>query len=207
MVPLSSVDVQIAVWSTTVDATPMPFVRTTKPTMQLNARAKPAIRTLDRVPMLFAQVDSHSLLHISTRVGPIVDSCLVENGGCPTNAICSHSSRTFEVVCTCQTGYTNTGSAASVNCTGKVPNDDHSEGIVDSPMTLSVDSCLVENGGCDANAVCTHGAKTNAVKCICKTGYTNTGSGPTVVCTGNEDLQQHGVLLSSVFLSRQLSSE
>ena len=52
------------------------------------------------------------------------------------------------------------------------------------PFFYIVDSCLVKNGGCDTNAVCSHHSKTNAVKCTCKTGYTNTGSESNVVCTG-----------------------
>ena len=47
-----------------------------------------------------------------------------------------------------------------------------------------IDSCLVKNGGCDCNAVCSHDSKTNAVLCNCKTGYTNTGSDSNVICTG-----------------------
>ena len=48
-----------------------------------------------------------------------------------------------------------------------------------------LDSCTVNNGGCDPNAACSHDSTTNAVKCTCKTGYTNTGTGSNVVCTGN----------------------
>lgn len=47
-----------------------------------------------------------------------------------------------------------------------------------------LDSCVVNNGGCGANAICSHDSTTNACKCTCKTGYTNTGSDPSVVCTG-----------------------
>lgn len=42
----------------------------------------------------------------------------------------------------------------------------------------------MNNGGCDANAVCSHESTTNACKCTCKTGFTNTGTGSNVVCTG-----------------------
>ncbi|CAF2029959.1 unnamed protein product [Rotaria magnacalcarata] len=38
------------------------------------------------------------------------------------------------------------------------------------------DSCTVNNGGCDANAVCSHDTTTNAVKCTSKAGYTYFGS-------------------------------
>ena len=50
---------------------------------------------------------------------------------------------------------------------------------------LLLDSCQVNNGGCDPNAACSHDSATNAVKCTCKTGYANTGTGAAVVCTGN----------------------
>ncbi|CAF2050523.1 unnamed protein product, partial [Rotaria magnacalcarata] len=39
------------------------------------------------------------------------------------------------------------------------------------------------NGGCAPNAGCSHDNTTNAAMCTCKTGYTNTGVAPNVVCT------------------------
>ncbi len=48
-----------------------------------------------------------------------------------------------------------------------------------------LDSCSVNNGGCDANAVCSYDSSCNAMKCTCKTGYTNAGSGSNVVCKGD----------------------
>ena len=50
---------------------------------------------------------------------------------------------------------------------------------------IFVDSCLKDNGGCDKDAACSHDQATNAVKCTCKTGYTNTGSESNVTCKGN----------------------
>ncbi|CAF3718297.1 unnamed protein product [Rotaria socialis] len=105
------------------------------------------------------------------------DSCTANHGGCDANADCSHDATTNAVVCTCKTGYTNTGSGSNVVCT---------------------DSCTVSNGGCHRNAVCSHDATTNAVVCTCKTGYTNTGSGANVVCTdssseSNEACGRHAV--------------
>ena len=47
-----------------------------------------------------------------------------------------------------------------------------------------IDSCQVNNGGCDANAVCSRDSTTGACRCTCKTGYTNTGTAPSVVCAG-----------------------
>ena len=51
---------------------------------------------------------------------------------------------------------------------------------------ITLDTCLVNNGGCDVNAICSHDSTTNAVKCYCKTGYSNTGSPTTVICTGKQ---------------------
>lgn len=47
---------------------------------------------------------------------------------------------------------------------------------------LFADSCLVKNGGCDVNAECSHDCTTNEVKCTCKTGYVQNGSGTNVTC-------------------------
>ncbi|UJR19689.1 hypothetical protein I4U23_022823 [Adineta vaga] len=88
--------------------------------------------------------------------------CTINNGGCPLNSVCSSSSTTGTVTCTCKTGYTNTGSSTSVVCT---------------------DSCKVNNGGCDTNAACSHECATYAVKCTCKNGFRNTGSASAVQCT------------------------
>lgn len=55
---------------------------------------------------------------------------------------------------------------------------------VDQMRFYHLDSCTVNNGGCDANAACTHDASTNAVVCTCKTGYTNVGTNGNVVCQG-----------------------
>ena len=55
-----------------------------------------------------------SLLSLDT------DSCHVNNGGCGPHASCSQDPSTYAVKCTCQTGYTNTGSDSAVNCTGIV---------------------------------------------------------------------------------------
>ena len=47
-----------------------------------------------------------------------------------------------------------------------------------------VDSCDVDNGGCDKNADCCHDKHTHEVVCTCKTGYTNVGKGDKVKCKG-----------------------
>lgn len=49
----------------------------------------------------------------------ILDSCLVNNGGCGSNAVCSHESTTFAVRCACRTGFVNTGNTTNMVCTGK----------------------------------------------------------------------------------------
>ncbi|CAF3807941.1 unnamed protein product [Rotaria socialis] len=67
------------------------------------------------------------------------------NGGYDPNALCSEDPTTFAMVCTCNAGYTNTGSDDNVVCT---------------------DSCTIKNGGCGPEAACTHDATTNAVECI-----------------------------------------
>lgn len=49
-----------------------------------------------------------------------------------------------------------------------------------------IDSCDVDNGGCDKNADCSHQKKTFAVVCTCKMGYTNIGKDGKVECKGME---------------------
>ncbi len=116
----------------------------------------------------------------------ILDSCKVNNGGCDCDAQCSHDKNTNAVKCTCNPGYTNTGSGSTVSCTGK---DADIYILLERYCNLFLkyilDSCKVKNGGCDPNASCFHDTKTNAVQCRCKIGYTNTGSESKVVCTGN----------------------
>ena len=55
-----------------------------------------------------------------------------------------------------------------------------------SSSHLVTDSCQVNNGGCDSNAICSHDGTSNAVKCTCKTGYSNVGSDSNVVCKGED---------------------
>lgn len=52
------------------------------------------------------------------------------------------------------------------------------------------DSCQVNNGDCDSNAICSFDRTANRVKCTCKTGYSNTGTGSSVVCTGKTSYLQ-----------------
>lgn len=47
-----------------------------------------------------------------------------------------------------------------------------------------LDSCQVKNGGCGTTALCSFDSAAETIKCSCKTGYSNTGTGSAVICTG-----------------------
>ena len=85
-----------------------------------DAHAKSDSSTWIRAKSSFAKVGSTNLFSLSTSASPSTDACDVKNGGCDANALCSHDATTNEVVCTCKTGYTNTGTAPTVTCTGKL---------------------------------------------------------------------------------------
>ncbi|CAF2172094.1 unnamed protein product [Rotaria magnacalcarata] len=53
-------------------------------------------------------------------------------------------------------------------------------------------SCSRNNGGCGKNALCSENRKTSAIKCTCKTGYTNTGSTVHVVCKDSCTIKNGG---------------
>ena len=55
--------------------------------------------------------------HVSSTT--FLDDCTMNNGGCGSNAICTHDPTTNAVLCACKAGYTNTGTNSSVVCTGK----------------------------------------------------------------------------------------
>ena len=229
----------------------LPPAHTMLSPMQSSANASRATPILAAVAMHSAQVQTQPF-HRSQLIGSPsfspIDSCTIKNGGCDANAICSHHPTTNEVVCTCKTGFTNTGNT-NVTCTGTavvitVTNERQTSSLVqmtarstmvdvtstpnarttpqpmlsfapakwDTPTLLPkaprlfaqasrldlhlqrrdllplihvfADSCLVNNGGCDINAICSHNASNNAAQCTCKTGYTNTGSSSNVICTG-----------------------
>jgi hypothetical protein len=109
------------------------------------------------------------------------DSCKVKNGDCHVTAQCSHDPVTFAVKCICRTGYTNTGSGSTVVCTGMCHKNEHSFHF---HFEYWQDSCQVNSGGCDVNAICSHDNTTNAVVCTCRPGFTNTGTNDNVKCTG-----------------------
>ncbi|MDP9151239.1 MAG: hypothetical protein M3O36_15035 [Myxococcota bacterium] len=81
-------------------------------------------------------------------------SCSVANGGCDRNATCSSAGSV--VNCTCNPGYSGTGTVCAPG-----------------------NSCDVAHGGCDPNATC---VSTDAGKnsCTCNAGYTGNGT----TCTG-----------------------
>ena len=58
-------------------------------------------------------------------------------------------------------------------------------------MKFVLDTCSVNNGGCDTNAACSYDSSCNAVKCTCKTGYTNVGTGSNVVCKGKTSIEDY----------------
>ncbi|CAF4345997.1 unnamed protein product, partial [Rotaria magnacalcarata] len=53
-------------------------------------------------------------------------------------------------------------------------------------------SCSRNNGGCGKNALCSENRKTSAIKCTCKTGYTNTGSAVHFVCKDSCTIKNGG---------------
>ncbi|CAF2127551.1 unnamed protein product [Rotaria magnacalcarata] len=58
--------------------------------------------------------------------------------------------------------------------------------------SLAKGSCGNNNGGCGPNALCSEDRKTSAIKCTCKTGYTNTGSAVHVVCKDSCTIKNGG---------------
>lgn len=139
----------------------------------------------------------HTALCLSN---PPIDTCLVNNGGCDTNAICSHETTTNAVKCTCKTGYVFTGTGSNASCTGNIDwlNLNTKNRRIYRLFRSPPDACEVSNGGCDRNAICSHEKNTNAVVCTCKTGYTDTLSGGGVSCTGMENREQYKVKCCSL---------
>ena len=115
---------QIAVWSTTEDAMSMPFARMIPATMPSFVLAKqdtptPAQQPTSLVPVRSSFHSSLPFIQLSFFLSRItVDTCLVNNGGCDVNAICSHESNTNAVKCSCKTGYTFAGTGSNLVCTG-----------------------------------------------------------------------------------------
>ena len=169
----------------------MPSAPTRTPRMQCAAHAKQDTQILAHSPKWSALVSSATGTVVKTRKelfwcsSLVADTCQVQNGGCDVNAICSHDGITNAVTCRCKTGYTNTGSATNVSCTGRsIICITTSRTATSLGICTFIDTCLVSNGGCDPNAICSHETPSNAVTCTCKTGYSDTGNGSNVVCTG-----------------------
>lgn len=57
---------------------------------------------------------------------------------------------------------------------------------------IILDACTINNGDCGKNTICFHDSATYAVKCRCKTGYTNAGSSPTLNCTDSCNVNNGG---------------
>ena len=166
--------------STTVTVTRMQHVRMTRLHSPWSALVRQDTRTSARMARLSAKVCFDQTIVLAIKFVRSVDSCKVNNGGCDKHADCTHDSKTFAVVCTCKTGYTNVGTGGVVKCEGTLT----CWKLYFSHQVSIVDSCNVNNGGCDKNAACSHDKDTFAVVCTCKTGYTNVGSGSTVKCEG-----------------------
>lgn len=105
-----------------VIVTKMPSVPMTSQPMQLFAHVKRVIRISVLTKRLFVKVKSElipfGIVDFDIRLYLVTDSCKVKNGGCDQNALCSHADDTFDIVCKCKTGYTNTGSEKAVRCEG-----------------------------------------------------------------------------------------
>ena len=57
--------------------------------------------------------------------------------------------------------------------------------LVYTCFRIVLDVCSVNNGGCDANADCSHAAGSDVCMCKCKAGFVNTATTGPVVCKGN----------------------
>ena len=213
IISFNAAHLQIAVKSTTVDAMQVPSVRVIHRPVQPAVVVK--LVTPTRAPPLrwFAQVMQWMgivKIQMVEAYGPFcmltLDSCQINNGGCDPNAVCSHNATNYAIQCTCKTGYANTGCVCNALCVGEWSKE------ITANATQSVhwfcivflkDKCVINNGDCGSNAVCSHDSKTFAIKCTCKTGFTNTGSGSQVVCKGRTaELNCARIRLTSIFLVR-----
>jgi hypothetical protein len=73
---------------------------------------------LHRYVLWMGCADSYTIVIHVSRLNWI-GSCSCNNGGCPTNALCSYDKVTNAVKCDCKKGFVNTGSATKLVCTGK----------------------------------------------------------------------------------------
>lgn len=110
-----------AKWKT-ADVAQMQSVRMIQKRLKLSALANQDIQTpalhrrscaqVEQLNWILSQYLKRILLH-----SVLVDSCRVNNGGCGPNAVCSYDPKTNAPICTCKTGYINTGSKGNVVCT------------------------------------------------------------------------------------------
>lgn len=165
----------------------IPSVHMIQRRLQFDADARSDTPMLVQLLNWTAQVSYNMNVHVWFVICSffsLLDSCNINNGGCSANAMCSHDSVTYVAICLCKPGYTNVGSSSNVICTGQnlqwiqMKQDNIFE-------TLSIsDSCQVNNGGCETNAICSHDETTFAVICTCKIGFTNVGLNSNVTCQG-----------------------
>ena len=127
-----------------------------------------------------------------------VDECSVNNGGCHANANCQFNLGSFS--CTCKPGYDGNGLDCSATKTFRTQSsltffhsyrsclEDNCDDVLDFNLEIEVvtlvlffysdfvdvDECIINNGGCNADAIChnTEGSFT----CTCKPGYSWNGS-------------------------------
>ena len=129
--------------------------------LRSNASAEPDTPTRVPTRMSLALVKQRQMCNsarLSSSMRTCLDSCLVKNGECDANALCSHHSTSNAVKCTCKTGYSNTGSDSNVICTGEMVAKDETRRRFAHPSfgtdLFRTDSCKVKNGECDPNALC-----------------------------------------------------
>ena len=84
-----------------------------------------------------------------------INECLLDNGGCDSNAQCSNTTGSFS--CACKSGFTGNGKTCQ-----------------------DVDECANGTAGCWANAGCTN--LSGSFSCKCNTGYINNGSACVTQC-------------------------
>lgn len=101
---------------------PMLFALMIQPTSLLDALVKLVLLTLVMHRMSSARVSSSFFEKNKHGISILVDSCLVNNGGCHIFADCTHNAISNAVECTCKKGYTNTGCNCHAFCIGEWAN-------------------------------------------------------------------------------------
>ena len=111
------------------------------------------------------------------------NECQSSNGGCHANATCTNLVGSYK--CTCKTGFTGNGN----NCTGEsfLTNDGSDAGLhfwtfgfdsfnytmqmvfISFLLSIDINECNTNHGGCHANATCTNLVASH--KCTCNSGF------------------------------------